>query len=406
MPWDSTNKVMTPPIDVRRDLAALFNVNSGDIGDIMLAGASQINRWAIYKPIRSGSAGMLERATFETLGFGSLPPNAQTVAAFVAKYTGSQNNDNGWTYLTPNGGTTQRFRLYDFLKVVLESGSLVLKNEAGYMHNASNPFGQFSAPARAFMAGGNYSASNTPLTPVGGWDAKNICIQDMNAMLSATYKLLYYGVLLDPVDTTMRPRLLFNTSPIGSTRGEGGSLSITLSSLMVSVGNYIAYPFFTPSLINNNGFYTPTSRTASLSWKLIPLPGSSPIALSIAEDDMTITIEATTSSTIDPDKMDVAYAFTIENNTESSKSVTYLFVKFRVVGKTYTDPIDQSAGEEQIAYMDTTIPALGSERIPSGTMFQLEQVSKDAYIMWVGFRVGTKNYYKSVELPVPITPTI
>ena len=242
MPWDSTNKVMTPPIDVRRDLAALFNVNSGDIGDIMLAGASQINRWAIYKPIRSGSAGMLERATFETLGFGSLPPNAQTVAAFVAKYTGSQNNDNGWTYLTPNGGTTQRFRLYDFLKVVLESSSLVLKNEAGYMHNSSNTFGQFSAPARAFMAGCNYSASNTPLTPVGGLDAKNICIQDMNALLSATYKLLYYGVLLDPVDTTMRPRLLFNTSPIGSTRGEGGSLSITLSSLMVSVGNYIAYP--------------------------------------------------------------------------------------------------------------------------------------------------------------------
>ena len=121
---------------------------------------------------------------------------------------------------------------------------------------------------------------------------------------------------------------------------------------------------------------------------------------------MTITIEATTSSTMEPDKMDVAYAFTIENNTESSKSVTYLFVKFRVFGKTYTDPIDQSAGEEQIAYMDTTIPALGSERIPSGTMFQLEQVSKDAYIMWVGFRVGTKNYYKSMELPVPITPTI
>ena len=395
-----SNGLIYAPVNVLDDLGYVLGTGSGDVGTNCVAQA--INPWALYKPVRNSSPSPFVRDSFALLGFGSNPPYATTVNAFVALQDGDAN---GWTYLKPRGASQnpkEYYRVFDF--VGYDANGVI--SNIGYDHQAKNPFGTFlpSGTVRTFQRGGGISASNIVLAATP-YPSHHIAIQDINSRVtSGTYGLNYYGLLLVPTDNSLQPRIFLNTTAIGSTRGqESPSLSATLSSSNISVGTYLGYPFFTPATFGTDGAYTATSKTSTLPQKLIPVPGAVPTTFIIAEDDMTITITAETFAHRNPDLMDVSFTFTVENNSSESKSLTYFYAKLRLPNKAYTDPIDSASGEEQIAISNVTIAA---GDIYDYGLARLETVPKTVTQLWVGYRVGTKNYTKEVTLPVPITPTL
>lgn len=113
---------MTAPINVNRggDIQQAVEYESPDLGDCIASG--EINRWAKWKPLRLNKIGMLTTDERKENNWGLKLTKFTTISALVSGYSTE------WTYLRPNGGTSQRFRISDFLNTSVSS--------SGYNKNA------------------------------------------------------------------------------------------------------------------------------------------------------------------------------------------------------------------------------------------------------------------------------
>ena len=121
----TSSGVITAPVDVYGDIAAVFGIASGDVG--YLFANAPINKWSLYKPVRHPSPGVLTDAMFKSVNYGYEPNSYSLLSAAVTAWQGGSI----WNYLKPrglNGGGTgvhEWYRVLDF---------------DGYNHSSLCPF--------------------------------------------------------------------------------------------------------------------------------------------------------------------------------------------------------------------------------------------------------------------------
>ena len=122
------NNIIKPPVQLVADVAKVLKANTYSLGN--LCQHPNINMWSKYKPVQSekvslwsrDAEGKLVPDTTEWMKVRYGLANKITTMSITEVF----NKDNVWGYNRPNGGTSQPFRLGDFI---------------GYYHDAVQPFG-------------------------------------------------------------------------------------------------------------------------------------------------------------------------------------------------------------------------------------------------------------------------
>lgn len=339
------------------DLGLLCSDQEWNAAGTALQPANKINPWALYKPVREPEIGMITRMDFGSLGFGNTSganalPYATTINGFVSLYADGDNNNlgrtsraNGWRYLKPRGkAQSEMFRIFDFVKVISENGSLRPVNGIGYNHRAVNPFGKFDCVTSVTKNGGLFMARNTRTVPQTGVPEYDITIEDINATINSAYKMLYYGVMLVPEDNqsgVTTTYIIFNNNQTINEGNTGqdyirGNERLYLNQFSLSdtmpIGFYTAYPFLTPSPLDSTTrylVYLGTQRNTQLPARLYPLPGTTPLRVNIYNTELIINVFAPGRvETISGQYQGQIY-ITIKNNGTATANVPRLVLQFR-----------------------------------------------------------------------------
>lgn len=118
-----TSYGITAPVSIADVQAVLVN-SSTDLGT--LCKASQINKWARYKPFSAPIIGLPTEAQRQDYYYGLLPPLMKKQSTFFnelawdcmcGKKTASINAGGLWDYVKPSGGASSPYRLQDFVDV-------------------------------------------------------------------------------------------------------------------------------------------------------------------------------------------------------------------------------------------------------------------------------------------------
>ena len=408
----NSNGYIKAPVNIAADLGYVLGTGSGDLGYNIVNG--NINRWAMFKPVRSSAKNSVSRNTLEMLGFGNTLPYATSVQGLLNLYDG---NWNGWNYLRPRGaGSSEWYRAFDFCKIA--SGGVASTSDPGYNHNAPNPFGRFSlSPTTVAAAQGQIQFENGRTIPSGSYPEYNIAIADFNAYSAAALKMQYYGVLLVPPSTSYAYKLLGSTSTIGTTRGqEQMSCIATLTASAYVTGEWTAYPVlsniaFPDTFINIT--YANRNATLADSRRLFPLAQSVPTTFVVIEDYIVINLTARALTPLSSTSYDVQWSLTVYNYHEYAITLTECSVRFRLSGKSYADTMQ--AGEVEVYVPDSgrtiTVPAAsgttpGTYQYPSGGL-QTTQTLTNWNLSQVIFGGKYNNQLKTGyrEFIAPIQPT-
>ena len=449
MPHTSTmiyvDQIQTPNLGVSiYDMQQVFGISSKtDIGGIYTN--ANINPWAKYKPVRANVQDMLLRDDMASLGLGNAggntvgPVYATNINGFIALYTDGETNSlfnaraNGWRYWRPRGlSYSEWFRKFDLVKIVSQNSVMSPVSNVGYDHSARNPFGAFNCTTGLSRNYGSFSGGNGAIIPSGGTPEYDITIGDINAEMTSSYRMLYYGIMLVPQTSGYPCYLIFNNdhtindANTNNTRG-GEDLSLDsylLVSSTVRTGLYTAYPFLTNMVLSSNTrFLSISDRTASINNnnpRLYSLPGSVPKTVNIYDTLVVINVYATAAN----NAFLTRFYITIQNNGTSDVTISNLVLKWRLGNKAFSDA--RATGEVfydgQYRYDDShpsgtadntyaeylrpstayTIPANGGQiRIPTGdTRINGTVPSREVNTLFVG-NANDNTQYGSVTIIMP-----
>lgn len=431
----NNNGIITPPLNVESDLGYVLGTGSGDSGTN--CAASSVNPWAVYKPVASAGFAPISRDTLLHLGLGNDsrvegPPHATTVAQFLDFYAESNTLGgkpaNGWRWLYPRGLETynEPYRLYDFLRYTAGGG---LANSNGYNHNASNPFGKFDCTDRVVRKGGQFVASNSRFLPETNVPDTDITIGNINSYLGNASKMLYYGVLLAPSNTSLAYKIIGNSETrIDDGMSYAGHEDMTLEEFTLAADAYpegtstwTAYPFLTNLPFPEGNQISPIAYSARNNtlpdsrW-LFPLPGSVSKTVIVYDDQLTINVYASTAT----HAYKTNIYFEIENNYPSTAEISGFMLKLRGTrGYSESRVSGEVFYDENFVYDDSgtphgyNIPALSAMlssltvasgatvRVPtSGTVnFQLPSFTNTK--LYIGCNYNGSDHYGYTLVKVP-----
>lgn len=399
----NSNGYIKAPVNIAADLGYVLGTGSGDLGYNIANG--NINKWAVFKPVRNSAIGWVSpRNTLATLGFGSSIPVATTVQGLIDLYDGG---DNGWVYYRPRGRAYgEYYRAADFCKIV-GSGGLDTVNY-GYNHNAPNPFGSaFSvSPTTVARAQGSVQCEQRRTIPAGDWPDTNLAVTDFNDLSASTMKMNYYGVLLVPPSSSYAYKLVGSTDTIGNTRGkETLSHIFTLTESAYALGEWTVYPIlsniaFSDTFINIQ--YSARNTALPDSRRVFPIPGVSPVTLTVIDDYIVITCTARAQNYVSAATYYVQWSFTVNNYHDYAINLTGGKARFRFQGKSFSDTM--MAGEVEINLGDITVPAGGSYSYPGeGLTTITELTDRDLAQLIIGFTYNSqlKTGYREFIVPAP-----
>lgn len=185
-------------VDVRADIETVLGESTGDLGE--LCRSSEINKWAMYKPVRSSEFGYVLEYDLKDMMYGLK----------VTKYSSPTSLLNGfygeWEYLQPrangwNLSPKEIYRVFDFVKMTNGAPD----QSHGYNHKAEcQVLGWTPAVTQS-----SYKKGTGPLTLHFGITAENQLPQDSITLSSlpsdsAHSRYLnsyYFGILLFAVRT-------------------------------------------------------------------------------------------------------------------------------------------------------------------------------------------------------------
>lgn len=130
----SDNSRLVAPITTT-DVGTVLQSSSHDVGT--LCSLDSINKWAKYKPVRYSTVTKLTEEQLKSVNYGLVPSeNPEIVNKEAQVYSGEIQLGGGWTYNKPTGGSSNPYRLGDFLNA---------KNveDPGYYHLAKAPISGF-----------------------------------------------------------------------------------------------------------------------------------------------------------------------------------------------------------------------------------------------------------------------
>lgn len=208
-------------------------------------------------------------------------------------------NMNGWSYPLPSGGSSQPYRLGDFL---------------GYDTDANSPM--YSMKVHDLASSSN--AENLAMSIIiAGSGTSGISFLDMPIL-----KNYYLGLYLKH-NTYTNYTVNTETTPISA-----GLHSININPYGMRAGVYTAYPFIAEEIQTQN---QPTMTNI-----IYAIPGIQPLTLNVMSttDMYTINLQvmsATSSS--------IRVRITIVNNTSSSKTFTNNRLRIRMKGTSFDAPL-------------------------------------------------------------------
>lgn len=421
------------------DIQTVLSSAESDIGGLITEGG--VNPWATYKPFRSSVKGMTIHTNIASLGIGDLNGNARvpyatTVQGLIDLYTDGESNTygseraNGWRYLLPRGMSySEWFRFFDFVKVISSNGVLTTVEDVGYNHSADNPFGDFTCTQNLSRNGGNFVARQDRLIPVTVPE-EYITIGDINDLMTSGYKMLYFGVLFVPADTSHAFRLVFNneTTITPETRGyENIELDTFSLTSAWAVDEYTAYPFLTNMAISSTArmitvpYSNRNNAISNDNPQLFPLPGVEPLLVNVFDFYIVITVHATTASQVGNNYYTDIY-FTVRNNYSESITITSFMLKWRLASSEYStarqtgevfydgeyrydDSYPSGYADSSYASMLTTSRTIASGEtitIPGeGLSYAGTVPSQTVNTLFIGTRYNYTDQYGSTTVRVP-----
>lgn len=227
-----SNGVVSAPVSIY-DIRSAVSHSSGDLGTLIMNGS--INKWAKYKPVRnpiinpmsqwdSNNNRWLSSANWWKAG-GSCGLNIEQFTEFGASLTTPNtfmykliNQQLGWGYLRPQGGSQQPFRFTDF---------------AQYNRNAIPPYGNIGSTNIYIQQNGNAQID----WEISYVDDDNLKLTDF-AISNHPLSDFYLGIIL-----WKNNQWRVYTSSTKFAAGE--SLSITISNATSLEGTWNMMPFFT-----------------------------------------------------------------------------------------------------------------------------------------------------------------
>ena len=191
MPWNSTTKIMTAPLNINAggDIQNASGVSSGDLGYCLVNG--NWNKWAKYKPVKSSAVGALTENDLVGLNYGLTidvcGPNGN-ISSYISAF-GSQ-----WAYDKPNGSTGEVYRAFDLTN---PSG----RTATGYNGNAAsfiNANDQTLPSSYLTGNGGTGVTFRIGLTPAAQLPAGSVLLTDLHIgglTEDVTLSAMYLGLV-------------------------------------------------------------------------------------------------------------------------------------------------------------------------------------------------------------------
>ena len=243
MPYDSTKKLITPPVSIY-DAQLALNTNDDDVGHLCVN--SNINKWATFKPYPNGNVETILRDYSCPFGLRTIYKHVNPNTGEVSQSTSTTLQDainaldmaiiGGYSnpfladlsmYVKPTGGVGKAYRILDYISTQGIGVAQLRGNPSihGYQHNAVPQYGYYDQQghyygisrgikvnsdgyiaadedqdidvAKADMLGPTFYNIDTRLTWNRAID-NNLCILDwMEAMFSlSTLTNIHHGVVL------------------------------------------------------------------------------------------------------------------------------------------------------------------------------------------------------------------
>lgn len=233
------------------DMQSVFGISANDIGQII--DTADINKWAKYKPVRSGKLGILTDAERAELNHGIVLTKYTSPAALVSGYAGD------YAYLKPRGMATygEPYRVLDF-------------NE--YNNNAESPVSSFQGISGDVTEGTDLIV-RLYLNPSNQVPTGSILWTDLNPG-ERPLSQYYFGVIIR-TGTSSTYRVITMGTAIG-TGYPIQELALTLPASLFAVGNsYTLYP-----ILSYTAYTTATSQS-SYTTGLFSVPGATPTTFSV-----------------------------------------------------------------------------------------------------------------------------
>lgn len=244
MPWNSSTKIMTAPLNINKggDIQQAVNYNSGDLGDCIVNGT--INKWAKWKPERNSSPAPLTLEERKEDNWGLKLTKFTNMSDLISGYTGE------WKYLRPRGASyDERFRFYDFLNTAITSN--------GYNKNASC---FFRRSASTFAT--SYILGQGGLRFIAQWEPESQlessrpgCVKrseiriDPLSEAAGTLADTYFGVIMYSTYWDA-PKIKTSSSVVGSNT-YSSEVSFSDSELQNFPSSVSVYPIFSVSAITS-----------------------------------------------------------------------------------------------------------------------------------------------------------
>lgn len=227
-------------------------------------------------------------------GLEAIPLNS--VDSLPSVYDG---NMNGWNYPLPSGGSSQPYRLGDFL---------------GYDTDANNPMYNMNVHDLASSSNAEKLAMSIYIVGSG---TSGISFLDMPVL-----KNYYLGLYLKH-NTATNYTVNTGTTPITA-----GLNSININPYGMRTGVYTAYPFIAEEKQTQN---QPTMTNI-----IYAIPGIQPLTLTVMSnaDMYTISLQVMSATSLS-----IRVRITIVNNTSSSKTFTNNRLRIRMKGTSFDAPL-------------------------------------------------------------------
>lgn len=256
-------------------------------------------------------------------------------------------NMNGWAYIIPSGGDNAPMRLGDF---------------CGYDTDATPPMYNF----KAFNMINTTNADEIAMSIYVVGNASN-SVSFLNMPSISDY---YLGVCLEHKTTGGC------TCNSQTTRLAEGNNFVTINPYLMRDGEYNVYPFISEEAIRQGGEVTVNT--------IYTIPGITPLSLRIysSASAYVVTLDITSATAFGLD-----ISFSVRNNTSSQKTFTNNFIRVRMQGVDFDEPLTFDDYEEALDNFSVnagatytqniTIPLMGYPELQQAGVVYLSLDSAD-----------------------------
>lgn len=351
--------IVQPPISVKDPYQVLgvgATSNGYDVGYICSNNHGKINMWSRFKPVRWKSVSINVtndqwwKAEDGQCGIDFTNARAVNYTQIPSKMTDDGNN--GWEYLPPNGDPFP-YRLLDFIK---------------YKHDAPPPIGGFSVPSKVGV-GGKFTASvMEQIITIDKDEPGSIAFEDIKADSTGEIASLsdyHLGVYVTDSSGTRMGRVVSDNT--------NSRLTVTYSvNALVQGRTYIVYPFLAKYSMSQS------STDIANIYYTIPNAHAQEIKIVSKEEAEGLSIILHATYNYDSNNKKTGIFWTLDITSESGYTFTNNAITMRFTENEPLDPL--YAGEVQNRLMEISVSPTKAYSTSGSFTINSAYADKDYYV--------------------------